>query len=205
MGKRHSLREYFLLNMNAVVRFLILSDAIWVGALGFLGPIFALFITGYIQGGSAEVAGVAAAIYLVTKSIFQIPIASIIDHIAGEVDDFWALFVGSFGAALVPLLYLVIHTPMQLYGVQFLYGICTAAAFPPFMAIIGRHMDKNREGSEWGIYYTLTDFSSAIAASIGGVIAAHSGFHSLIIIVVVISLIGVSLTYPIRPYMRSAR
>ncbi len=205
MKRRRDLREYFLLNINTVVRMMIISDTVWMGALGFLGPIFALFIVGYIEGGSAEVAGVAASIYLITKSIFQIPIAAIIDHIAGEVDDFWLMFIGSIASALVPLLYLIIHTPMQLYAVQFIYGLLVAATFPSYMAIISRHMDKQKEGSEWGIYFTLTDFSSAIAASIGGVVAAQSGFHSLIIIVVVVSLMGALLTYPIRPYMRPAR
>lgn len=195
-------REYFLLNMNIVVRFMIMSDVIWMGALGFLGPIFSLFIVDYIQGGDARVAGLAATIYLLTKSIFQIPFASIIDRIRGEKDDFWFMFVGSMISALIPISYLVIHTPMQLYLVQFFYGLAVAATFPSFMAIISRHMDKNKECSEWGIYFTLTDFSSAIAASIGGVMAATAGFHPLIMVVVVISLLGTFFLYPLRPYMR---
>lgn len=203
MKKTFGLRQYFLLDMNAVVRFMILSDTVWMGALGFLGPIFSLFIVDYVQGGSAAVAGVAASIYLITKSLFQIPIASIIDHIVGEVDDFWMMIIGSMCSALIPLLYLIIHTPMQLYLVQFLYGLASAATFPSFMAIISRHMDKEKEGREWGIYFTLTDFTSALAAAIGGIVAVTSGFHTLIFIVVTLSVLGVLLTYPIRPYMRT--
>ncbi len=188
--------------MNTVVRFMIMSDVIWIGAWGFLGPIFSLFIVDYIQGGDAKVAGIAATIYLLTKSVFQIPFASIIDRIRGEKDDFWILFIGSILAATTPILYLFIHTPMQLYFVQFVYGLTVAATFPSFMAIISRHMDRDKECSEWGTYFTLTDFSSAIAASIGGVMAASSGFHSLIMIVVVISVVGNLFLIPIRPYMR---
>ncbi len=202
MKKFTGLREYFLLNMNVVVRFMIISDVVWMGALGFLGPIFALFIVDYIQGGDAKVAGIAATIYLLTKSIFQIPFASIIDRIRGEKDDFWIMFIGSMIAALIPLCYLVITTPMQLYLVQFIYGLTVAATFPSFMAVISRHMDKNKECSEWGIYFTMTDFSSAIAASIGGVMVMSSGFHSLIILVSVVSLIGTFFLYPIRSHMR---
>lgn len=202
MKKFFLLREYFLLDMNTVVRFMIMSDVIWIGALGFLGPIFSLFIVDYIQGGDAKVAGLAATIYLLTKSIFQVPFATIIDRIRGEKDDFWILFIGSICASLTPLFYLVIHTPMQLYLVQFFYGLTVAATFPSFMAVISRHMDHNKECSEWGTYFTLTDFSSAIAASIGGVMAASSGFHPLIIIVVVVSFIGNLFLLPIRPFMR---
>ncbi|MEX0917199.1 MAG: hypothetical protein WDZ90_01625 [Candidatus Paceibacterota bacterium] len=49
-------REFFFLNINPAIRFLILSDIIWGGAVGFLGPIFALFIVGFIDGGSPAVA-----------------------------------------------------------------------------------------------------------------------------------------------------
>ncbi|MEK7452247.1 MAG: MFS transporter [Patescibacteria group bacterium] len=202
MQKFFHFREYFLLNMNIVVRFMIMSDVIWIGALGFLGPIFSLFIVDYIQGGDARVAGIATTIYLLTKSIFQIPFASIIDRIRGEKDDFWILMIGSVLAALIPLFYLVIHTPMQLYLVQFLYGLMLAATFPSFMAIISRHMDKNKECSEWGIYFTLTDFSSAIAATIGGIMVATTGFHALILLVVGVSLLGTFFLYPLRPFMR---
>jgi hypothetical protein len=74
-------RQYFLLHINFVIRMLILSDVIWGGAIGLLGPIFAIFIVNFIEGGNAAVAGVAMAIYLVVKSVMQIPAASIIDKI----------------------------------------------------------------------------------------------------------------------------
>lgn len=203
MQKFYNIREYFLLDMNVVVRFMILSDTIWMGALGFLGPIFSLYIVDFIKGGDARVAGFAATIFLLTKSLFQIPFASIIDRIRGEKDDFWILVIGSFISAVVPLLYLIIHTPMQLYAVQFIYGIFVAATFPSFMAVMSRHMDKKKECSEWGIYFTLTDFSSAIAAAIGGVLAVTMGYPILILIVVIVSVFGVISLFPLRPYMRS--
>lgn len=203
MQKFYNIREYFLLDMNVVVRFMILSDTIWMGALGFLGPIFSLYIVDFIKGGDARVAGFAATIFLLTKSLFQIPFASIIDRIRGEKDDFWILVIGSFLSAVVPLLYLIIHTPMQLYIVQFIYGIFVAATFPSFMAVMSRHMDKKKECSEWGIYFTLTDFSSAIAAAIGGVLAVTMGYPILILIVVIVSIFGVISLFPLRPYMRS--
>jgi hypothetical protein len=70
------------------------------------------------------------------------------------------------------------------------------------MAMFTRHIDRNREGTEWGIYYTLVDFVSAITASIGGVIAATAGFVWLIITLSSIGLIGSSLLYAIRKHIR---
>ena len=198
-------REYFLLNANPVIRFLILSDVIWISGTGLLGPIFALFIVGFIDGGDAAVAGVAATIYLVTKSFLQIPVASLIDRIHGERDDFWMMFVGSMGTVLMPLLYLSIHTPLQLYLVQFLYGAMAACTFPSFMAIFTRHIDRTREGTEWGIYFTLTDLSSATAASVGGILATTIGFRPVIVGVVLLGIFGVLLLLPIKPYISGNR
>ena len=202
MKKRATpLGDYFLLNMNVVIRFLILSDVVWGGASGLLGPIFALFILDFVEGGSATVAGVAAAIYLITKSIVQIPAATIIDKIRGEKDDFWIMFIGSLIGAAMPLLYLLVNTPLELYIVQFLIGVAIAFTFPSYMAIFTRHIDKHKEGTEWGIYFTLTDLCSAVAATIGGVLADSLGFSTLIVIVVVIGIFGAGLLYPLRTHM----
>lgn len=189
-------------DINAVIRFLIISDTIMIGAAGLLGPIFALFIAKFIIGGNEAVAGVAAAIYLVTKSLAQVPIATLIDKIRGERDDFWLMFIFTALIALVPMLYLVINTSLQLYIVQFILGLFTAFTFPTYMAIFTRHIDYKKEGTEWGVYFTLTDLSSAALAAIGGYIAAVQGFPVLITMVVTISLIGALLLLPIKPYLR---
>ncbi|MEK7108266.1 MAG: MFS transporter [Patescibacteria group bacterium] len=196
------IREYFLLNISSVIRFLTLSEIVWGGARGLLGPIFAIFIVDYIQGGNAAVIGTAAAIFLITKSVFQMPAATIIDRIRGEKDDFWIMFGASVLSALVPLLYLIINTPMELYLVEFVYGVLFAITVPSYMAIFTRHIDHQKEGTEWGVYFTLTDLSSALTAAIGGAIAITVGFPQLIVAVVVVSVIGALFLLPIRPYMR---
>jgi len=193
---------YFLKNINPVIRFLIISDTVLIGAAGLLGPIFALFIEDFIQGGSAAVAGTAVGIYLFTKSILQIPIAHFIDKIRGEKDDFWVMFIFTILIALVPLLYIIIKTPPQLYAVQFILGLFTAFTFPTYMAIFTRHIDKEKEGTEWGIYFTLTDLTSATLAVVGGYIATIQGFPTLIIAVVVMSVLGSLLLWPIKPYLK---
>lgn len=203
-NKLFQYREYFLLNMNPVVRFMILADVVWRGATGFLAPIFAIFIVDQIQGGDAAVVGIAATIYLFAKSFFQIPFASIIDRIHGEIDDYWFLLVGSFLSALIPLLYIYIHTPSQLYIIQCIYGIANAAMFPAWSAIFTRHMDPNKIGSEWGAYFTLTDLGAAGAAAIGGMIAITVGFKGLIITSVIVNLISCLFFLPIRSWMHPA-
>lgn len=202
MAKRSiPLRNYFLLNINLILRFLILSDVVIVGATGLFGPVFAIFILDFIEGGNAAVAGIAAALYLVSRSVLQIPIATFIDKIRGEKDDFLFLFLGSILSGLTPLLYLVINTPIELYLLQILYGVFVALRYPSYMAIFTRHIDKHKEGSAWGIYFTMTDIGGALAASIGGYLASTVGFPFLILCVVVVNIFGALILLPIRPYL----
>lgn len=196
------LKYYFLQDINRIIRLLIISDTVLMGAAGLLGPIFALFITDFIKGGNEAVAGLAAGIYLLTKSVLQIPIANFIDRVRGEKDDFWLMFVFTLFIAFIPLLYLVIDTPIELYIVQFLLGFFTAFTFPTYMAIFTRHIDKEKEGTEWGVYFTLTDLTGAALAAVGGYIAVSEGFPALIVAVVVISVIGALLLWPLRKYLK---
>ena len=199
------LRHYFLQDINPVVRFLILSDTIFSGATGLLGPIFALFIADFIQGGNEAVAGMAAGIYMFTRGLLQIPFAHIMDRIRGERDDFWFMFVFSALIGVLPLLYLVIDTPLELYLIQAIMGLCTAFTYPSFMAIMTRHVDKKKEGTEWGVYFTLVDFAGAIFAALGGYVAATEGFPMLIMTVVIINVLGAFMLWFVKPYIRFPR
>lgn len=195
------IKEYFLMGMNPVVRYLILSDFLLMGGLGLLAPVFAIFVENSIKGGNAAIVGTASAIYLITKSIVQIPAASIIDRIRGEKDDFWVLFSSSIVSAIIPLMYLFVSTAIGLYAVQFVYGVAAAFAFPTYMALFTRHVDKDREGTEWGIYFTLTNLGSAFTAFVGGVMASTVGFNALIILMSALAFVGALFIYPIHKHI----
>jgi MFS family permease len=196
------LRKYLLADTGLTIKFLILSDVVAVSARGLLGPVFALFIENYIVGANAAVVGIAATVYLLSKSLLQIPFAHLMDKIKGERDDFFMMVVGTLLSALVPLAYLFIHTPLELYLVEFLLGLAAAMAFPSFMAIFTRHIGREREGVEWGIYFTLVDLGSAVAAAVGGLLAIVLGFHVLIMGLTIVGLIGVFLLFPVRKHLR---
>ncbi len=113
------------------------------------------------------------------------------------------MFVFSLIIALIPLSYLFIHTAVQLYLIQFILGVFTAFTLPSFMAIFTRHVDATKEGTEWSVYFTATDLASAVFAAVGGYIAVSIGFHFLIITVVVLSVLGSLVLWPVRNYIRS--
>ncbi len=183
--------------MNKVIRVLILSDFFLFSGVGLMSPIFAVFITEQIKGGSIQVAGFAAAIYLICKSLLPIPIARFIDIRRGEKDDFRVMMLGSIVMALVPFAYLFVHLPWELYVVQAIYGIGAAFAFISWEAIFTRHVDKEDVALEWGMYETLMNLGGAAAAGIGGAIAQTLGFQALFILTGVILLCGVGALFGI--------
>jgi DHA1 family quinolone resistance protein-like MFS transporter len=189
--------------MNTVIRWLIISDIVCLSAAALFSPIFALFVQESIVAVDATVVvGTATAIFLLVQSIAQVPLAQLIDKIRGERDDYAIMFWGMIFTSLIPLLYLVIHTPVQLYVVQAVYGLGTAATFPSFLAIFTRHVDHHNEGTEWGVYYTMTGIASAATAAIGGQLATIVGFNGVIEVFVVASVLGSLLLLPIKHYVR---
>ncbi len=174
---------------NRVVRTMVVVDFFTNTAFGSFAPIFAVFVTNQIGGGSVEVAGFATATYWIVKSVFQLPIAKVLDRRNGEVLAFWAMFWGYFLEAFVPLLYFFVRTPFELYGVQALYGFFMAWAVPSWYGIFTRHVDKWRISFEWSLESVIAvGLATASAAALGGYLADRFGFGILFIAASVISL-----------------
>lgn len=188
--------------INRVIRTLIFSDILVLSAFGLLGPVFAIFLLEGIQGGSAEVAGFAAMVMLISRAIFQIPLAVLIDRRTGEEDDFWLLFTGSIGFSLIPIAYLFALRPIHIYAIQAVYGFLLALTYPSWYAIFTRHIDERREGLEWAAYNTFVDIGLAAAAGIGGLIVVTLGFKFIFVAVSAIALLGSSLLLTIRPSLK---
>ncbi len=174
---------------NKVVRTMVVVDFFTNSAFGSFAPIFAVFVTNQIGGGSVEVAGFATAVYWIVKSLFQLPIARFLDRRNGERMAFWAMFWGYFLEAFIPLLYFFVRTPMELYGVQALYGFFMAWAVPSWYGIFTRHVDKWRISFEWSLESVFSvGLATAAAAALGGYLADQYGFGVLFIAASIISL-----------------
>ncbi|MFH1978871.1 MAG: MFS transporter [Patescibacteria group bacterium] len=191
INEKTSWKSYFnIRKINVVIRLLTFVDLIVIGGFGLIAPIFAVYITDTIKGGTVEVVGIASGIYLISKAISQIPVGIIVDKIPGEKDDFWFMFAGHMLFSIAPLFYIVISTPLQLYIFQFFYGLVVALAAPTWCAIFTRHIDKNYEGIEWASYTTLTELGAAGTAFLGGLLAYRFGFNVLFILVSIASFVG---------------
>ena len=153
------------------------------GALGVIGPFFAIFITQQIKGGDAAVVGFATASYWVVKSVFQLPIARFLDKTDGKSDEFWAFFCGYIATALVPILYYLSSAPWHLYLVQAGFGFAMAWAVPAWYSIFTTHLDAHKIAFEWSLVSVISVGASAsIAAALGGLLIKNYGFNMIFII-----------------------
>lgn len=166
------------------------SDVVIVSGWGLVNPIFAIFATKQIEGGSVELVGLAIAVYWVFRASLQIPFAKFIDAHAGEMDDFLVMATGSFLMSLMPFAYIFANTAAHVVIIQGLTGFASAMVSPGWLAIFTRHIDKNSEAQSWGIYNALVGYAVALAGALSGFLANKFGFQTLYFIVGVICTFG---------------
>ncbi len=179
-----------MFKLNRVIKILILSDLALLTGLGFVTPVFAIFLTDNIKGGTVEVAGFAAAIYWIVNSLVMIPFGRFLDKRSGEKDDLWFVIIGNLLAVLSVVGYLFSKLPWHIYLCQGIFGLGMAMNIPAYTAIFTRHIDKGKEAFPWGVRGALVGIGSSIAGALGGVIAYNFGFNNLFIGVIIFLLLS---------------
>lgn len=185
------MRKYF--TINGFIKIMILSDFTLFSAFGLIAPIFAIFSATTLAGGTIFKAALGSTVFLLVKSVLQIPISKAIDKNHGEIDDYWTAVIGTYIIAIVPFLYFIINSIPQLYIVQVIYGIGGALAFPGWIAMYTRHLDRGHEGFEWSLYNTTISVATAITAAVGGYLVQDYGFRSIFLLVGSLGLIGATI------------
>ena len=187
-----------MIGINRVIRTLIASDFLLQSGWGLIGPIFAIFLTKQIQGGSLEMVGFIAATYWITKSIAQPFIANFLDVKKGERDDFRFLVSGMYLANLIPLGYAFSTQPWHIFTLEVIHGLAMACVVPSWAAIFTRHIDQGREAFSWSIESTGIGFAAAFAGALGGILATILGFRTVFVLVSMFGLISSSVLLLIR-------
>lgn len=177
--------------INRVIKYLILSDLIFWSGWGLFNPIFAIFVVEKIEGGSVFVVGAAVAIYWIVKALLRTPIGIFLDSLSGERDDYLFLVLGLFVVALIPFGYYFSSQPWHIYLLQAVHGIAMAVSLSGWDTIFTRHIDRGKEGVEWGVHATTYGLGVGISGLIGGWAVTRFGFEPVLILVGVMGLIGV--------------
>ena len=194
------------ITVNRAVQILLFYLFSVVLAESLFTPIFAVFVTGFIEGARLSTAGFALALYALAKSIIQVPLSRYLDKTKGEKDDFYALIVGAALGVVYPFALLGVSQVWHLYLLEIFAGAGTAALMAAYYSLFARHVDKGAEGFEWSLFSVggLT-ISSAIGAAIGGVVADAYGFKILFFASGIINLAVVFSLFYLYPLLDGAR
>jgi hypothetical protein len=184
--------------INNVITKLIVSDFFLNSGWGLIAPIFAIFITQQIDGGSLEIVAFAASIFWITKSIIQPFLANFLDLVRGEKDDFNFLVSGMFLAALVPFGYFFATQIWHVFLLEFIRGIAMACVVPAWYGIFTRHINKGWEAFSWSVQSTGLGFAAGFSAALGGLVATFLGFQVVFLLVCFLKIISASLLLLIK-------
>lgn len=195
--------KFSLPKLNQVILIVILAEFLFTVAAGLVLPIFAVFILQDIRGSAITVIGFATAIYWVTKSILQLPIARHLDKNHGEIDDYYSMIIGATLVVIATYTYYFATEVWHVYALQFLIAVGDAFAVPPFYAIFTRHIDPHSEGFEWSLRSSFSfGAGSALSGALSGILASAVGIRPLFLVNGTIMLIGVIVLLFLKPYIR---
>ncbi len=173
--------------MNRTMRLLMLSDIFVLTGFGLIQPVLAIFINGDVAGGTVLTAGLASTIFLVIKSLVQLPFGKYIDGRTGKTR--W-LMIGTMLMASVPIIYLSADNIYQIYLAEAIYGLGSGLAYPTWLGLWSTNMDKGKESFQWSIYSTSTGLGTAATGTMGAAIASVLGFEATFIFAGLMCLLG---------------
>lgn len=173
--------------MNRTMKLLMLSDIFVLTGFGLIQPILAIFINGGVTGGTVLTAGLASTIFLVTKSLVQLPFGRYIDSHTRKTR--W-LMIGTMLMAGVPVLYLSADSIYHIYLAEAIYGLGSGLAYPTWLGLWSTNMDKGRESFQWSIYSTSTGLGTAATGTLGAAIASVLGFKATFVFAGLMCLLG---------------
>jgi len=188
--------------MNRVIKLLMISDIFVITGFGLIEPILSIFIKENLIGGSVFAAGLASTLFLVTKSVVQLPFSKYVDDHDNKIK--W-LIVGTFVIAIVPFIYIFAKDVKFIYLAQVLYGIGAGLSFPTWLGLWSTNLDKRHESFEWSLYSTISGLGVAVTASVGAAIASFFGFAYTFLAVGLMSLVGVFILFKLEKESENLR
>jgi len=170
--------------MNKTIWLLLISDIFLLTGFGLMQPILSIFIKENLVGGTVFAAGIAVMLFILTKSLVQLPLSKIVDKRKRSF-RIKIMIVGTFVVSIVPFIYIFSDNVIYIYLAQIIYGLGTGLAFPSWMGLWSKNSAIRHKSYDWSIYSTVTGIGTGIAALLGATIAELFGF------VYTFSLVGI--------------
>jgi MFS family permease len=173
--------------MNRTMKMLMLSDIFVLTGFGLIQPILAIFINGGVVGGTVLSAGIASALFMLTKSLVQLPFGRYID---GHEKKMHWLMIGTLLMTIVPIIYVTAHSVYQVYMAEVIYGLGSGLAYPTWLGIWTLNLDKGKESFQWSVYSTSTGIGTAATGAAGAAISSFAGFTATFLLAGLLCLLG---------------
>ncbi len=176
--------------VDPFVKVFIVSDSLFYSALNFVTPLFALFVTLDVVGGTIQTAAYALTISFVARILSELTISRLISRL-NENKKIITVIVSLLLITAAYFAFALAREIMQLYIIWAVIGFAQGIAFPAKLSLFSRHLDKNKEATEWGVSDALNMSLIALVTALGGYIAAKYGFSLLFLLASFTSLLGV--------------
>ena len=174
--------------MNRTMKLLLLSDIFVLTGFGLIQPILAIYINdGGVNGGTMLTAGMASALFILTKSLVQLPFGHYVDSQASK--ERW-LILGTLLMAAVPIIYLSASSIYQIYLAELIYGLGSGLAYPTWLGLWSVNLDRGRESFQWSIYHTTTGVGTAATGAGGAAMASQVGFSATFLLAGLLCIVG---------------
>lgn len=168
---------------NVVLRTLLGTDALIMLATAMLGPIYALFVKEV--GGDLLDASLTAATFALAAGVTTFFAGKYADKIKrSQLIIVFGYFIMAIGFGL----YTQVNSIYSLLLVQIVIGFGEAIYAPAYDALFSKHLDRRKEGTQWGIWEATSYFTTGIGSILGGFIAYNYGFNALFLTMAVLCL-----------------
>ncbi len=171
--------------MKRELQLLNVMSALFVFALGLLGPIYATYVAGI--GGDMITTGTAYSIFAIASGALTF----LLSRWENRSKHKARIMMYGFALGCIGILgYLFVSNPLELFAVQLVLGIAAAIRMPLYDALYSTYLDKGKYTAEWGAWEALNLIVTGLSALLGGMIAEWYGFNTLFALMFAVSLIG---------------
>lgn len=160
---------------NKIIQTLTYSDSFLWGGYYMMNALVAIYLQQKIAIDPLQVISFGFAVYMISRSIFQIPIAHFLDSHKSYIDEAYAIFLSCMIMGSAVFGYVFISEAWHLYLLQFIFGLGAAINMPAWRKTFARFVDKGHEGVEYSIYDIINNLVIALLTTFGGFLVSSSG------------------------------
>jgi len=162
---------------RSTIPFLITLSTLSALGVGLLGPIYPIFVVNRFSASLVDV-GALYAVFSATAALFKIPSGRLTDMYGRKKIFLFGILI----SAMCSLSYIFASDLIQLYVIDFFFGVSYALRSPALLALTTDLSDKENKGLFLGLFESAYDITGAIAAVLSVVIVGRFGFESLFFI-----------------------